>query len=180
MLGPSLGDEERTEVDEAKAFLLEELGQGPRPARDIIKLGRDIASERTLRKAKAAAGVKSQKAAFGGGWEWLLPAAPEGCNTPLAALEDGEGCSLGENPAVMRDSAPSEAPEEPEGCTSNGMTALGRNGLPKSERERAALRDRVNRERVEKEEREQRQKDAALAAEELGALTLDELQERLG
>jgi hypothetical protein len=71
----SRGDpEERTAVDEAVVFLEDALDSGSRPQKDVLKDARAHGiSERTLRRAKAKVGVRSEKSEFGGGWEWSLP-----------------------------------------------------------------------------------------------------------
>jgi hypothetical protein len=61
-------------LDEAVAFLREELADGPRPVSEIQALASeaDISSE-TLRRARKVLGAESVKSGFDGGWEWLLP-----------------------------------------------------------------------------------------------------------
>lgn len=63
-------------ASEAADFLRDELGQGPKPATEILKSARQAGiSERTLRDAKSALKIASVKQS--GGWAWKLPAAPE-------------------------------------------------------------------------------------------------------
>ncbi len=74
----NLDSEERTERDEAAEWLREALADGARPGKDCLAEARKAGiSERTLRRAKAALGVRSVKrgGAFGGdpGWAWTLP-----------------------------------------------------------------------------------------------------------
>ena len=103
-------DEERSALDEAKDFLLAELGEGAVLAADVTKTARSHGiSERTLARAKASLGVVSDKPSYQSGWYWSLPQAPqkpvdtgdsEGVDTPtdtegsqdktLAAFGDGE------------------------------------------------------------------------------------------
>lgn len=65
----------RTERDDAAEWLTELLAHGPRPARDVERDAREAGhSIATVRRAKAAIGVVSRKPAFGGPWEWTLPA----------------------------------------------------------------------------------------------------------
>jgi putative DNA primase/helicase len=65
----------RTELDDAAGWLANLLAHGPRPARDVERDARDAGySIATMRRAKAAIGVVSRKPAFGGSWEWTLPA----------------------------------------------------------------------------------------------------------
>jgi hypothetical protein len=64
----------RTEREDVAEWLTELLAGGPRPACDVEREARAAGhSMATVRRAKAAIGVKSRKCAFGGGWEWALP-----------------------------------------------------------------------------------------------------------
>lgn len=100
LLAPRGGDDGRTERDDAAAWLLDLLAQGPRRARDVEQDARDAGfSLATIRRAKAAIGVRSVKPAFGGPWEWALPA--QGAHqtpkmlTPERVSALGEGERLG-------------------------------------------------------------------------------------
>lgn len=65
----------RTERDDAANWLADLLADGPRPARDVERDAREAGHAiATVRRAKAAIGVVSRKPAFGGPWEWALPA----------------------------------------------------------------------------------------------------------
>ena len=66
-------EEEKSALSEAKDFLLDELRDGPVGAKQVKEdaRGADI-RERTLKRAKAALGVKSIKEADGS-WSWTLP-----------------------------------------------------------------------------------------------------------
>jgi hypothetical protein len=66
-------------LSDAKAFLLEELAGGPVGAEAVKKDARGAGvSERTLKRAKSALGVKSKKGSDGS-WSWVLPEGrPEG------------------------------------------------------------------------------------------------------
>jgi hypothetical protein len=67
-------DEMRTERDEATEFLMTELADGPRPAKEIEKARKDAGiSERTLRRAREDLGIKPQKNGLNGAWTWELP-----------------------------------------------------------------------------------------------------------
>ena len=71
----------RTERDDAADWLREFLADGPRPAADVEREAREAGfTFSTLRRAKAAIGVKSLKQAFGGHWEWAL--RPEDAQPP--------------------------------------------------------------------------------------------------
>lgn len=77
----------RTERDDAADWLRDLLAHGPRPARDVERDARDAGySIATVRRAKAAIGVVSRKPAFGGPWEWTLPA--EDAQPPKMLTED--------------------------------------------------------------------------------------------
>jgi hypothetical protein len=66
--------EERSALHEARDFLVDVLAQGPRFANDVVAEARQGGiRERTLRRAKAALGVESQRDGFGGRWQWLIP-----------------------------------------------------------------------------------------------------------
>ena len=97
MLVAGLGDpEEQTALAEAKAFLLEELADGPRTAKQVDKARRDAGiAEKTLRRAGHALGVKHRKVGFGddGAWVWELPAKMANCplETPVKPKDGQDG-----------------------------------------------------------------------------------------
>jgi len=68
-----------SEIDEAIAFLKEELADGPVPARDVYRDAEGAAiSKRTLERAKAQTGVVARRLGEkgkrgAGGWAWQLP-----------------------------------------------------------------------------------------------------------
>jgi hypothetical protein len=65
--------EERSALEEAIAFLREELGHGPVWSVEVKKGARKAeVSEATLKRAKTTLGVRSTKEA-GGSWSWSLP-----------------------------------------------------------------------------------------------------------
>ena len=65
-------DEDSSAMDDAMQFLKSELRDGPRRYKDIAKEARDAGhSERTIRRAKVALRVESQKDKDG--WVWALP-----------------------------------------------------------------------------------------------------------
>ena len=67
------GEEERSAVDEARAFLIDLLTDGPVPATEVARRARDAAVPmRTLHRAKAALRVKSVRT--GTAWSWTMPA----------------------------------------------------------------------------------------------------------
>lgn len=110
----------RTERDDAAEWLADLLAHGPRPARDVERDARDAGySIATVRRAKAAIGVVSRKPAFGGPWEWTLPA--EDAQPPKMLTDDAHTPAsehLGEKHAGF-DGNP------PKMLTSEGVSALG-------------------------------------------------------
>ncbi|MCW5756978.1 MAG: AAA family ATPase [Phycisphaeraceae bacterium] len=89
------GEAGRTERDDAGAWLLDLLAAGPRRARDVEEEARDAGySLATLRRAKAATGVVARKSAFGGPWEWAVPA--QDAHPPPKALTSENVSALGE------------------------------------------------------------------------------------
>ena len=63
------------------------LANGKQPAKEIIELGRECGySEKTLRRAKAALGVRSEKGQFDGAsiWFWLLQSDTSDANETVA------------------------------------------------------------------------------------------------
>lgn len=93
----------RTERDDAADWLQDYLADGPKPAGVAMTEARAAGfTQRTIGRAKALAGVRTHKAAFGGGWVWTLadPAeecqpGPEGCHSPEVGILRGKS---GENP----------------------------------------------------------------------------------
>lgn len=110
----------RTERDDAADWLRDLLAHGPRPARDLERDARDAGySIATVRRAKAASGVVSRKPAFGGPWEWVLPA--QDAQPPKVRTEDAH------TPASERlGTKPDESYRNPpKMLTSEGVSALG-------------------------------------------------------
>lgn len=67
-------DEERTAVDEAADFLIALLRDGVTDAKEIFKHARSNGfPEKTLRRAKKALHVTSERDGFAGKWRWRLP-----------------------------------------------------------------------------------------------------------
>jgi putative DNA primase/helicase len=61
-------------MTEAKDFLLEELADGPRPAKDLKKAAQAVGlSWGTVRRAQARLNITSHKTGLEAGWEWRLP-----------------------------------------------------------------------------------------------------------
>jgi hypothetical protein len=74
--------EQRSALEEAKAFLSETLSAAPMPTKEVeSKAKANGISPATLRRAKAQMGIKKQPSGFGGPWVLALPrvaqASPE-------------------------------------------------------------------------------------------------------
>ncbi len=89
-------DDERSDLDEAKNFLLEVLGNGPVAFEWVMRQARKAGiSERTLRRAKKALAVDSKKIeSKDGPWCWCLP-KPQ--------VEDGQLATFSREPLVGED-----------------------------------------------------------------------------
>jgi hypothetical protein len=73
LLRVPVDDEEKSALSEAKEFLLSELKRHPVSANAVKRSAREAdISERTLKRAKQALGVKSEKESDGS-WTWSLP-----------------------------------------------------------------------------------------------------------
>jgi hypothetical protein len=79
--------EQRSALSEAKEFLLKELAEGSVTAEQVKKDARAAGvSERTLKRAKRALGVRSDKASDGS-WNWVPPDnEPKGGHSPAAGI----------------------------------------------------------------------------------------------
>ena len=67
------------------------LANGKQPAKEIVQQGRECGySEKTLRRAKAALGVRSEKGQFDGAsiWFWLLQSDTGDANETVAIFEN--------------------------------------------------------------------------------------------
>lgn len=73
----TIDEETRSAVEDAEGFLRQELGDGAHHlAKEILKAGTENGiPARTLRRARDRIGAKTEKAGFGRGWEWWLPAS---------------------------------------------------------------------------------------------------------
>jgi putative DNA primase/helicase len=66
--------ENRSEVEEAKRFLLDVLADGPMSARKVQEEAEGAGySWATIRRAQTALGVQATKEGLKGGWKWSLP-----------------------------------------------------------------------------------------------------------
>lgn len=83
LLRSHLDEGEAEEREDAAAWLRDVLAGGPLPAGEVLAAGRRAGhSERTLKRAKKAAGVRSEKSGFGGGGEWRWALATESDDAP--------------------------------------------------------------------------------------------------
>ncbi len=119
-------EEERTALDEAKEFLLGELDDGSRHlASDVLRDARKHGiSDRTLKRARKALDIPTEKAGFGRGWEWWLPKGPDGRDD--APDPNGpEPWPLRETDATMRDRTLLDGLHGPEGDSRPGVAPSG-------------------------------------------------------
>lgn len=108
--GPPASDEDRDALADAKAFLLEVLGGGPVPVKEVLaEAAKASISKRTVERAKAALAVASKRRSAGntggGEWVWALPNTAENKAAPNpaeAALRNAEETSSGTTPAQRR------------------------------------------------------------------------------
>jgi putative DNA primase/helicase len=72
-------EEERGKRADARRFLLDNLGQGPRPSQEITdEAAAENIAAATLRRAKEDLGVVSEKTGMTGGWQLRLPSDADG------------------------------------------------------------------------------------------------------
>jgi hypothetical protein len=105
-------EEDRLLLDEAMDFLRAELSDGQRhPVADLFREARKVGiTDRTLQRARKRLGAETEKAGFGGGWEWWLPKMPSETSKP-AFLH--EGSSPGETAPSVAGLVPNLGPETP-------------------------------------------------------------------
>lgn len=98
----------RSERDDAAEWLVNQLAKGPQAAKDVERDASEAGySFATVRRAKAAIGVVSRKPAFGGPWEWTLPA--QDAQPPKMPTEDAHAPTsehLGEKQAEIDGNPP--------------------------------------------------------------------------
>ena len=89
-------EEDRSDLDEAKSFLQEVLGSGPKDYQALMRQAKKAGiSERTLRRAKRALGAISEKSERKDGpWCWTLP-KPQ--------VEDGQLATFSQAPRLSED-----------------------------------------------------------------------------
>lgn len=105
--------DERTERDEAADWLTAYLTDsgGEAAARDIFKAARsERIAERTLKRARARAGVQSERRGFGRGSVWVLdPFGPRSGHSG----QDSDPGTNGPDVARMRATQPAPGPDDP-------------------------------------------------------------------
>lgn len=90
LVRPPQSPEDRSALEEAVEFIRSELDDGPAPVGDLQKAAtRAGISWVTIKRAKKAAGARSEKSALAGGWRWILVKGIKG--TPIAPLVPFEG-----------------------------------------------------------------------------------------
>lgn len=116
---------EKSELEAAREFLREELKDGPMCAKHVYRDAKDAGiSERTLRRAKDALRVKSEKVGTEG-WRWTLP--PEGGQPPSKGPrsgEDGHGGHVG-HVGHVQNSHPENSPNLSEGGQGGQVSSEG-------------------------------------------------------
>lgn len=104
-LASGLPGERRTEIDDAADWLREFLADGPRPATEVEREAKAAGhSVGTLRRAKAVLNVSSDRAAFGGGWNWVLLQDPHSDTAQDA--QPSKSAHLGTSQAQSPDDSP--------------------------------------------------------------------------
>jgi hypothetical protein len=76
------------------------LSDGPKLAREVLAESKAAGySKRTIDRAKALAGVRPRKEAFGGGWVWELDPPAQGRQADAQQCHSSSGGNLGKNSA---------------------------------------------------------------------------------
>jgi len=148
------GEDDTSELEDAKTWLADALGAGPVAAKEIYSLARgDGISKRTLDRAKKILNVTTAKASgvTNGGWMWSLgdgkqlerqvakSCQPEGCHTPEHEIVGNVG-NLGNLPEKANKTTLFEAPEI-EGCQHRQGCQDGQDHQERQERQLAAKFD---------------------------------------
>lgn len=128
LLGGFESDEERSEQDEAKQWLLSYLQAegGTVPAADVLKAAtRDGIAKTTLHRARRKAGVTTAKSGMQGGWTWSHPDnKPPEDSTKVPKIPVHENVNSSEPSWNLR------SPEEPSPGDSNTTTVCVGCGQP--------------------------------------------------
>lgn len=101
--------EERSALEDAKAFLEEVLLDGAVDAMEIQRQAKQAGiADKTLRRAKKVMSIISKKAEFKGGWLWALP-SEDGQKMPKVVIK--KNGHIGGNLATFANSQPPEGEE---------------------------------------------------------------------
>jgi len=136
-------DEGNTAIDQAKAFLQDELAGGPISTTLVIATAKKELgiSEKTLRRAQRELKIQARKTGFDGGWEWVLS---EDGQTARPSSRDGDLGHLRENCVTMRDGGRSEATDAPKAVNKTLMATFAdsasENGVPAGDDAEIAVR----------------------------------------
>ena len=112
------GEEDTSELEEAKTWLADALAAGPMPAKDVLAQARqDGVSKRTLDRAKKSLNVTTSKAQgiANGGWSWSLPQGAPQDRQDASEGNLGDVGNLPEKPAQNEAFAGSRI-EDRQGC----------------------------------------------------------------
>ena len=106
--------EERSQTDEAAAFLLDELADEARPAAEVQRLAKKAGiSEKALRRGRERLGIRPRRVGFGRGgeWVWSLPASSIDAPDPSIDALDAHTQGMGNKGIYGPSRASMEAPE---------------------------------------------------------------------
>jgi hypothetical protein len=91
---------ERGAAADAKAFLEEELADGPRPVQDLERAARQVGiASRTLQRARQDLGIQKRKVGFGKKGYWMME-LPKDADEPAKVANIPDLAVLGQNDAV--------------------------------------------------------------------------------
>jgi len=127
-----LSNEDKSERQEAVAFLEDELQKGAVEAKELFKNAEACGiSKRTLCRAKSELGVESYKKDFAGKWAWRLPQKDlsEGCHDEGCQPCDSTLASFAESPinSSFQDTKITNNPQECHPNNTGGNADIHRN-----------------------------------------------------
>ena len=113
LLRPDADDGEQGALAEAQDFLRDLLADGPVDAEEGSRQARKVnIADRTLKRARAALGVKARREGFGSNGRWLWEAPPVEAHR-------------GPNPHTIENWPPMEAPDTEGGCEGKDLAPYG-------------------------------------------------------
>ncbi len=124
--------EDRSQTDEAAAFLLDELADGEQKAADVQRLAKKAGiSEKALRRGRERLGIRPRRVGFGRGgeWVWSLPAAPIDAPDPSIDALDAHTPRMGNKGIYGGPRASMEEPAPPDPALLIELRDL-RTGMP--------------------------------------------------